>query len=500
MSKLKKGLAISVKGERMANTFDSINLPAGYHVRLVDARADHFGYFDPAVGAVPNPGMGVSGYVVSDHMHVGYTEDEWQRTEKEPPRPLDRASFDTMIGLPHVDNLYIRVEWRDVQREKGKLHLPDAWKWMLDAVAATGKSWGFRVMPFSPHSVHPNGLPEFLQGRLKMKPYWRKQFSNGPKYFAYYTKEYLDYWQELLFLLGEAFDNHPKLEFVDVSGFGCWGELHHWAQYAGEASPHENYEPENRAEIIDRLIRDHLQAFPKTPAALGIHAAECASGVEAFQKGLCWGRRDSWMTNYSPGEALLSQGLAPGHGMVWEIIRPGLRCPVDSAVVKPGQYPLPQRYFDIQAHYAAVGFNPWDMIWAHEHCRKTLEALEQNLGYRIRPSVIWKHRVGTEGQEIVLGLRNDGCSQVPGVLTLTAEFSNGHIVRLELPPGEPVPGRLYQARIPCDRTALAGFKGAVKFTLSLRMRGKTAPVQWAIATCDPASRKAIEVPVVLPVN
>jgi hypothetical protein len=203
------------------------------------------------------------------------------------------------------------------------------------------------------------------------------------------------------------------------------------------------------------------------------------------------------MTNYSPGEAVLSQGLTPGHGMVWEVIRPGIRCPVDGPELEPGRYPLPHRYFDIQAHYVAIGFNPWDMIWAHEHCVGTLEALEQHLGYRIRPTVIWKHRVWEDQMEIVLGLRNDGCSQVPGVLTLTAEFSNGHVVRLELPPGEPVPGRLYHARIPCEPVALAGFKGTVKFTLSLRMRGKTAPVQWAIATSDPARRKVIEVPVAL---
>ncbi len=472
-------------------------LPAEYHVRLVDARADHLGYFDPAEGAVPNPGLGVSGYVVSDHMHVGYTEDEWQRTEKDPPRPLDRASFDKMMGLPHLDNLYIRVEWRDVQKERGKLHLPESWKWMLDAVEETGKSWGFRIMPFSPHSIYPNGLPAFLQGRFEMKPYWRSQFSGGPKYFAHYTKDYLDYWQEFLFLLGEAFDNHPKLEFVDVSGFGFWGEFHHWGRFEGPESAFGNYEPDNSAEVVDRLIRDHLQAFPKTPAALGVHAGEYPTGLEVFKQGLCWGRRDSFMTNYSPGEAMVSQGLTPGSGMVWETIIPGVGCPVDGAVVEPGQYPLPQRFFDIQAHYAAVGFNPWDMIWAHEHCLKTLEVLEQNLGYRIRPSVIWKHRVGADGQEIVLGLRNDGCSQVPGVLTLTAEFSNGQVVRLELPPGEPVPGRLYHARIPCEKAALGGFKGTVTFTLCLRMRGKTAPVQWAIATDDPVRRKVIEVPVAL---
>jgi hypothetical protein len=50
--------------------FNSSRLPHGYHLRHVDANADHHGYFDPAEGPVPNPGMGISGYVVSDHMHV----------------------------------------------------------------------------------------------------------------------------------------------------------------------------------------------------------------------------------------------------------------------------------------------------------------------------------------------------------------------------------------------------------------------------------------------
>lgn len=474
----------------------TVTVPAGYHIRLLDSRADHLGYFDPAQGPVPNPGMGVSGYVVSDHMHIGYTEKEWARTEKEPPLKLDRATFEKMVALPCIDNLYIRVEWRDVQQQRGKLCLPEAWKWMLDCVEEQGKSWGFRIMPFSPHSIYSSGLPVFVEKRCEMRPYWRpSQFSNGPKYFPVYTDAYLDYWQDLLQLLGEAFDDHPLLEFVDVSGFGFWGELHHWASHRGPDSPHENYEPENSAEVIDRLIRDHLQAFPRTPAALGLHGAEYSTGLDAFQHGLCWGRRDSFMTNYSPAEAMLTEGLSAGTGMVWEMIRPGLRCPVDGVTAAPGQYPLPQRYFDIRAHYAAVGFNPWDMIWAQEHCREMLANLQQQLGYRIRPSIIWKHHVGEGEPEIVLGLRNDGCSHVPGVLRLTAEFSNGHRVQFDLPAGEPVPGRMYYAAVSCDKRALKGFKGMVKFALEITMKGKTRAVQWAIAAADPEDRRSIEVAV-----
>ncbi len=469
-------------------------LPPGYHVRLVDAKADHLGYFDPAQGAVPNPGMGVMGYVLTDHMHVGYTEEDWLRTEKESPRPLDLASFQKMVDLSFVDHLYIRVEWRDIQREKGRLSLPDAWKWMLDDVEKRGKGWSFRIMPFSPHSIYPSGLPEFVERRCEMKPYWRSQFSNGPKYFPVYTAAYLDHWQELVGLLGEAFDNHPLLEFVDVSGFGFWGEFHHWASHKGPGSPHENYEPENSAEVIARLVRDHLNAFPRTPAALALHAGEYRPVLEIFEQGLCWSRRDSFMTNYSPGEAMLSEGLAPGTAMVWETILPGCDCPAGAGKAAPGQDPLPQRYFDIRAHYAAMGFNPWDMIWAHEHCRPTLEMLARQIGYRVRPSIIWKHHVGQGDPEIVLGLRNDGCAPVPGILAMTAEFSNGHTVRMDLPAGEPVPGRMYYAAVPCDKAALKGFTGSVRFTLMVCMKGKTRPVQWAIAVGDAKQRRSIEVP------
>jgi len=488
---------MTIQTDCSSDTFGAASrLPAGYHLRHVDANADHHGYFDPAEGPVTNPGMGISGYVVSDHMHVSRTSwEDWRRTATEPHLALDRATFDQMLELPHVDNLYFRTEWRDVQRERGKLQIPEAWKWMLEAVEAKDKSWGFRIMNCCPHSTHPNGLPDFLQDRFEMKPYWTKDFSGGPKYFPYYTDEYLDYWKELLQLLAAEFDHHPRLEYVDVSGYGFWGELHHWGNYDGPDSPLQNYEAENADEIISRLIRDHLDAFKLTPAALGLHGAECRTGREAFEQGLCWGRRDSFMTNFSPAEAMLARGLAPGHGMVWETIVPGLRVPVDGVEIDPGQCALPQRWFDIQAHYGAVGFNPWDMIWAHEQCQSLLENLAQNLAYRLRPSVIWSHRVGKAGREIVLGLRNDGSSQVPGVLTVKAEFSNGHSTSVELAPGDPVPGKMTCVPIPCDDEALSGFDGTVRFSLSLRMKGKDHPVQWAIATKNPGERQAIKVPV-----
>ena len=78
--------------------------------------ATHLAYFDPAEEAVTNPGMGVTGYVVSDHMHFGgNSREEWLRTEGNVPMKLDRKTFDEFIQLPHIDNLYFRADWRTFQ-------------------------------------------------------------------------------------------------------------------------------------------------------------------------------------------------------------------------------------------------------------------------------------------------------------------------------------------------------------------------------------------------
>ena len=105
-----------------------------------------------------------------------------------------------------------------------------------------------------------------------MIPYWHADNVPGPrpKFFPEYSAEYLNWWGEFVALLGEEFDNHPLLEYVDISGYGFLGEMHHFARYKPNG-PVINYQPgspERVEAIVERLIHDHLGAFPKTPAAL----------------------------------------------------------------------------------------------------------------------------------------------------------------------------------------------------------------------------------------
>jgi hypothetical protein len=460
--------------------------------------ATYLAFYDPAEGHVPNPGMGVSGYVHSDHMYKAYTIEEAERAKKLPMLELDRYTFNRLVELPYIDNLYLRYEWKDMQKERGKLTIPDGWKWTLEAAEMKGKRWSFRIMNFMKGSMSPNGLPDFLQGKFKMIPYWGDSESRGtqPKYFPEYSEDYLKYWGELNDMLGAAYDNHPLLEYVDISGFGFWGEMHHYAQFAPNA-PQINYQPgtpEQVEAIIDRLIKDHLKAYPKTPAVLNLHAAEYKAGLRAFEQGLCWPRRDSFKYGFSTTEVQIAQGLMPGSGMVWEIIRPGIYCPIDSEDSSKKLYTIPQRYFDIASNYVAMGFNPWDAIWAHENCKNAYKFIEQNIGYRVRPSIIWRRKLHDKN-ELVLGLRNDGCVAIPGQVTIQALYSNGKKCEVKLPVGEPAPGKmkLYALPMLADSSDFESDKIA-ELTMKIQMKGKSAPVQWAVKDWQSVNKYVLKVP------
>ena len=449
--------------------------------------ATHLAYFDPAEEAVPNPGMGVTGYVVSDHMHFGgNSREEWLRTEGNVPMKLDRKTFDEFIQLPHIDNLYFRADWRTFQKEKGKLNLPEEWHWMMEAVEKYNKPWSFRIMNCSPHSPYENSLPDFLQGKFKMTPYWWEgRPAPYPKYFPEYSEEYLKWWGELVELSGNQFDNHPLLEYADIAGYGFWGEMHHFAQYTPNGKK-ENYYPGSQDVLdkcLDSIIKSYLHAFPKTPVALCLAARGFKPGIEAYKKGLVWPRRDSFQTTYSIPELMLSQGLTKGVGMIWEIIVPGAHIQTDEQ--KRTEYKttaLPQRYYDVGSHYAAMGFNPWEAISAHKNCLSTCQDLQRQIGYKVRPSIIWKRQNDKKGEELVLGLCNDGCVGIPGQLTVHCKFSNGQVVSLDLPLGEPESRNIKPFILPIPESITSQKKSdGCELTLSLKMKGKVFPVKWAVS-------------------
>ena len=438
----------------------------------------HLGYFDPARGHVPNPGMGLQGYAFSDHMHYAFSQDEWKHTERtNPNRELPRPVLDRMLDLPYVDNVYFRIDWNRVQTQPGKLALPKEWEWMMEAVEARGKRWSFRVMNSSRHSPGGDSIPEFLTDKLEVHDY-ANEYEFGPvrKRYPAYTSEYLKWWRELMSLFAEKYDSHPLLEFVDVSGFGIWGEGHHYGKH--DADQIVNRYPDGSDEAVATLLADHLDVFRQTPVAMTLHLLDFEAGVAALQNGDVWMRRDSIQPFTSTIEWGAMADRVPGRATIWETIVPSWsneRAPLFHTDRTP------QRFLDFSAHYAAIGFNPWDVIIAHEQRIGLYEQLAPRLGYRLRPSIVWR-RVVEGGQELVVALANDGTVDVPGAITLTATFADGQTSSCELEVGHPHPGdrTLYRLSIP-ESMHDRGSEVSVDLSLEVRIRGKRSPVRWAVA-------------------
>ena len=437
-------------------------------------------YFEPAVGKVPNPGMGVQGYVYSDHMRFGYSWNEIQPSVPHEMTPLDRESLERMAASPHCDNLYYRCEWRDIQKEKGKLELPQEFQWMLEMCEKYNKTWSFRIMSSSVTSVYKDSVPEFVKDKVKMIPYWRVIGVQEwyPKYFPEYSREFLEYWDELNCLLGDRFDKDPRLAFADVSGYGFWGEAHHYSLQSPDQKEEINWAPDNVEEVTEFLMESHLKAFPTTPACMNLHYTEYSFADKYLAQDGVWLRRDSFQAHLSTDEyRRIRQGTRKG-AMIWEPVQPHIQR-TNPILITHTQ--MVQRCFDYGANYLGVSFTPWDFVVATHNYQDLMDRMDAHVGYRLRPAMAWRRENPDGSQEIVLQLLNDGCGSIPGTLRLKALFSDGSTSETVLPAGAPFQGEenLFSLRIP-EKYYTASERERVRITVELTMRGKTEPVRWAV--------------------
>ena len=107
---------------------------------------------------VPNFGLGL----------VGYTwEESGPSIAAREGRETLEAHVEKMASLPFVDVLYIRCDWRDVQKRPGKLDLHPVWQLTFDAARRHGKRVAFRVM-LSNTVGQPKylAMPDFVQAKV----------------------------------------------------------------------------------------------------------------------------------------------------------------------------------------------------------------------------------------------------------------------------------------------------------------------------------------------
>lgn len=447
---------------------------------------------------------------------VGYT---WEENGPALPVQCGRETLEQavekMASLPFVDVLYIRCDWRDVQSAAGRLNLSPVWEATLDAAKRHNLGVGFRVQLSSPN-IEPAklSLPDFLREKIPIVNIGGKSKAHHTSFDFYEPRydhpEFQKAFAELNDLLAERFDGHPQLEFMDLMIYGFWGEGH----TNDLPSPFPDYPTAERTLV--HMTQLQIDAWKRTPLAVNTQPDISRVGNRQIQdlavRSGCWLRSDSLIMDEPiqieelghrpPWLATIIEDGENRHYVLPEFQEEEREClsqlpssklafvgndgqirPTDDYPHRIGG-PIRGPYRETAGFHALdVGTNYFGLWTEADNIRRyyekypeSLRAMEQRLGYRVRPSLIWQ-RKRYDTMELILGIVNDGVAGVPGILGVYAESLDGKIkVGGSLDPGEPRAGKLRQASFLLPK----GMDGEpILLRAELEVKGVRRAVRWA---------------------
>jgi hypothetical protein len=426
----------------------------------------------PSREIVPNYGMGLTVYVAGDF---------W------PPRTrgdtLEKYCED-LISLPFAQKVYVRLNWRDIQKRPGKLEFPEGWKVAFDAARRHAKRIGFRVMLENPDHPEP-GMPEFLMTQVpyvSLKGHWERQGSQARKkplnqMPRYDHPAYQAAFKELNELLAEELNGHPQIEYMDTMMYGFWGEGHSWPY---EGNPFSDHVAAEGTWIT--MLETQLELWTKTPLVTNTQPDFSRVGnselLDRTVRSRNWIRTDTIFIENEQIEPLSNR--PPWIAAVCECGLPGdIRTLLSEAGLDQSE--------NIMEHVLDVGANYWSLwnfhaisagslLALHDTRPDILDRAARRIGYRIRPSWIWSYeKEGYPG--LVVGLVNDGIAGVPGTLRLTVFSEDGKVNSSGcVDPGYPSPQGVRQAMLPLPKGI--DWKG-LRLKAELEIKGQRHPCRWA---------------------
>ena len=461
---------------------------------------------DPSREHVRNFGTGL----------VGYTwEENGPALKVQCGKETLEQAVEKMASLPFVDVLYIRCDWRDIQLQPGRLDLSPVWQATFEAAKRHNLGVGFRVQLSSPN-IEPQkiSMPDFLREKVPVVNIGGKSKEHKTSFDFYEPRydhpEFQKAFEELNQLLAEKFDGHPQLEFMDLMIYGFWGEGH----TNDLPSPFPDYLTAEKTLV--RMTQFQIDTWKRTPLAVNTQPDISNVGNREIQdlavRSGCWLRSDSLimdepiqieeLANRPPWLATVLEDGENRHYVLPEYAAEEREClsklsPAMLAFVGGDNEAYPNDDYPhriggpIRVPYReTAGFHALDIgtsyfgLWTeadnirryYEKYPDSLRAMEQRLGYRVRPSLIWQRkRYGT--MELIIGVVNDGVAGVPGVLGVYAETPDGKVkLGGNLDPGEPRAGKIRQASIILPK----GMDGEqIILRAELEVKGVRRPVRWA---------------------
>jgi hypothetical protein len=386
-------------------------------------------------------------------------------------------SLEDLASYPLGTKLYLRVNWKDVQRKPGRLDLCEHWKIAFDLAKRYDKRLGLRVMMSNP-DIEGSAMPDFLAKKVPMVELgeWLGRRRFEPRYDHPAFQSAFD---ELTGLLADAYDGHPQVEYVDTAMYGFWGEGHTWPL---ERNPFPDYATAEATWV--RMFDKQLAAWKKTPLTTNTQPDFSKVGnfelLERTVRSHNWLRTD---TIYIENEQIEALSNRPAWtGVTVEV--PNADGTPDSLHLDQG-VPLTDNVIghvhDVGAGYFSL-WN-WHRIRAdrlrgyYDKYPDAIDKLARSIGYRVRPSWVWTYDAGNDDAGLILGLVNDGIAGVPGILRVSILDAAGRVLSSGgLDAGYPLPGKVRQAKLPLPRGT--DWKG-LRAKAEIEVKGQRYPVRWS---------------------
>jgi len=423
----------------------------------------------PSKLAVPNYGMGLVTYIC-DEVGPPQVDNETLYT-----------SIEKLARFPLGNKMYLRVDWRDIQKRPGKLDLPEHWKVTFEMARKYKKSVGIRVQLMSP-VIEGHSVPDFVVDKIpfvKLGKTTKIGIPNKVHYAPRYDHpEFISAFKELDDLLANEYNGHDLVEFIDTYMYGFWGEGHTWP-FSG--NPFPDYHTAEKTSIL--LFEHQAKNWDKTPLLTNTQPDYSHVGnsevLDRTVRSHNWLRTDTIFIENEQIEAfsnrppwigaLVENGISDGSSNTFKIKEGVTRS--DNIIYHAK---------DVGANYFSL-WN-WHKISAdglqnyYNHFPDALDDLSTSIGYRIRPSWIWYFEK-EEYPALILGLVNDGISGVPGALRIYLRNNEGTVnVGGSLDPGYPLPGKVRQVQITLPKNTT---REELKLYAEIEVKNMRYPVRWA---------------------
>ena len=430
-------------------------------------------------------GMGLTTYISGDH----------DAPAVPPGKTLDKV-IDELVSFSPSTKLYIRPCWKTLQKRQGRLDFDDYVKITLEKAAKYNKRIGFRVnwdvpqqYPRDP-KVAPDYtlfLPDYVLQKVPMTPMEGEYLGrNDWKLLDCHNQYFLEYFEEFMALLAEQWNGSDLIEWMDTVMFGWWGEGHAWILRKGDLR--HNYPSYTVAEETWIKIFEIQQKYwTKVPLVTNtqpdVNQVGNSEIVDRTIRSHNWLRTDSIMIENEQIEALSNR--PPWIAAIQEGWISYNAANLDDEGLPPN-WNIFNKSRDVGANYMNVAIhnsvdnslenlNRW-----HNRFPNVLNSLAQEIGFRVRPSWVWRYRADTNRDGLIFGMVNDGIACVPGVLRLTLfNDRNPCLVTGCLDAGYPKTRGVRQAAMILPEGV--AWNSGVKLKAELEVKGVKYPIPFACA-------------------